>query len=46
MEDQKLYILEDYIISSTALKRFLNLKFGESLKITTFIDGASLLAEV
>jgi DNA-binding NarL/FixJ family response regulator len=46
MEDQKLYILEDNIISATALKRFLNLKFGENLKITTFIDGASLLAEV
>ena len=46
MEDQKLYILEDNIISATALKRFLNLKFGENLEITTFIDGASLLAEV
>ena len=46
MEDQKLYILEDNIISATALKHFLNLKFGENLEITTFIDGASLLAEV
>lgn len=46
MEDQKLYILEDNIISATALKRFLNLKFGEKLKITTFIDSATLLTAV
>jgi len=46
MEDQKLYILEDNIISATTLKRFLNLRFGENLKITTFVDGATLLTQV
>jgi DNA-binding NtrC family response regulator len=46
MENQKLFILEDNIINATKLKNFLNSKFGENLKISTFIDGTTLLSKV
>lgn len=48
MEEQKqnLYILEDNSLSSASLKNFLNKRFNQTLNISIFIDGESLLKKI
>ena len=48
METQKqnLYILEENTLSSASLMNFLNKKFNQSLNISIYIDGESLLKKI
>jgi DNA-binding NarL/FixJ family response regulator len=48
MEEQKqnLYILEENTLSSANLMNFLNKRFDQSLNISIFIDGESLLKKI
>lgn len=48
METQKqnLYILEENTLSSASLMNFLNKRFNDTLNISIFIDGESLLKKI
>lgn len=45
-QKQDLYILEDNTLSSASLMNFLNKRFNQSLNISIFIDGESLLRKI
>ncbi len=46
MEKQNLYILEQNTLSSAVLMNFLEKRFSQSLNISLFMDGQSLLKKI